>query len=202
MFCFGILILHIKKCQLKTLSSRAPEPFPRQSTTSNTKALSCGPAMQTQVLRQRQTRLRNYFSKTPSSSGVEKSRLNFLLIKLTVSIPNFKWRMFIREIIGSSCSSHSKCITRKKSLLLNRTLNFLEIFKRLIQVLTNTTFPWCWNIQLPLPRVILPWLPLISQAETSPLHLRAEPGEPGKGRDTENNWAPLGFAKAEPVPHR
>lgn len=113
MFCFGILIL-LKKCQLKTLSSRAPEPFPRQSTTSNTKALSCGPAMQTQVLRQRQTRLRNYFSKTPSSSGVEKSRLNFLLIKLTVSIPNFKWRMFIREIIGSSCSSHTKCVTRKK----------------------------------------------------------------------------------------
>lgn len=69
-------------------------------------------------------------------------------------------------------------------------------------MLTNTTFPWCWNIQLPLPRVILPWLPLISQAGTSPLHLRAEPREPGKGRDRENSWAPFGFAKAEPVPRR
>lgn len=72
-------------------------------------------------------------------------------------------------------------------------------------MLTNTTFPVCWNTQLPLPRVILPWLPLISQAETSPLHLHTEPRGPGglgKGRDMENNWAPLRFAKAEPVPCR
>lgn len=27
-------------------------------------------------------------------------------------------------------------------------------------------------------------------------------GEPGKGRDRESSWAPLGFAKAEPVPCR
>lgn len=109
MCCFGVLLV-LWKCQLK---KNHPECWvlPSQGT-SNTKALSCGPAVQTQVLRQ--THLRNYSSKPPSSSGAEKSHLNFLFIKLTVSIPNFKWRMFTVEIIGSSYSSHTKCVPRKK----------------------------------------------------------------------------------------
>lgn len=87
-----------------------------------------------------------------------------------------------------------------------------EMLKKLIQVLIVTTFPLCLNIQLSLTRIILPWIALVSLAETS-LHLPAEllqprgQGEPGNGKKVlrstmtmENNWTPISFAKAEPVP--